>query len=104
MNASRLTEALADRYRIERELGQGGMRGDTVYALPVVAGESRGREAPRALFSTPEAKGSLDDFDVTADGQRFLIRLPNTEAYARGIDIVMNWFTVLRTRPPGGKQ
>jgi hypothetical protein len=44
------------------------------------------------------------DYDVTPDGQRILLRLPNPDAYARGIDVVLNWFTVLRLQPRDGKK
>jgi serine/threonine-protein kinase len=72
-------------------------RADTLLSLPVVE-SGRGRGVPRALFvhGTDLVFG---DYDVSTDGQRILIRQPNPDAPARGIDVVLNWFSVLRTRP-----
>ena len=82
-------------------------RADTLLSLPFLPGEIRGAEGPRPLFAMTRAPVVFEngyDYDVTPDGQRILLRLPNPDAYARGIDVVMNWFTTLQTRPQGGKQ
>ena len=42
------------------------------------------------------------DYDMSPDNQRILLRLPNPDAYARGIDVVMNSFTAQARR--GGKR
>jgi Tol biopolymer transport system component len=82
-------------------------RADTLFTLPFLAGEIRGPESPRPLFTMTRAPVSFEngyDYDVSPNGQRILLRMQNVDAYARGIDVVMNWFTMLRTRPQGGKQ
>ena len=55
------------------------------------------REPPGPLFSLPD----LGDYDVTADGQRFLVRVKNPDAPAREIHVVLNWFEKLKARVVG---
>jgi serine/threonine-protein kinase len=81
-------------------------RADTLFTLPFLPGEVRGTESARALFAMAQAPVVFEngyDYDVSPDNRRILLRLPNQDAYARGIDVVMNWFTTLRARPQGGK-
>ena len=80
-------------------------RADTLLSLPMGGGEVGGRGVPRVLFVLDRTSLILGDFDATADGQRILVRVPNPDAPARGIDVVLNWFNVLRTQPrsQGGK-
>ncbi len=67
--------------------------------ITVVSVSTQGRllrsGTPRALFST-----SLDfpDFDVTPDGQHFVVLDPNPDAPAREIRVVLNWFEELKGR------
>jgi serine/threonine-protein kinase len=82
-------------------------RADTLLSLPFLPGEIRGAQGPRPLFAMKRAPVVFEngyDYDVTPDGQRILLRLPNPDAYARGIDVVLNWFTVLRLQPRDGKK
>ncbi|MEO5566970.1 MAG: hypothetical protein ABIR92_00670, partial [Gemmatimonadaceae bacterium] len=52
-----------------------------------------------ALFVVPGRLGdAYIDYDVTRDGERFLIRLPNPDAHARGIDVILNGFNPRATR------
>jgi hypothetical protein len=51
------------------------------------------REVPRLLFEAPIA-----GYDVAPDGQRILITVPNPDAPAREIQVVVNWFEELRRR------
>ena len=37
-------------------------------------------------------------YDVTADGQRFLVHLRNPDAPAREIHVVENWFEELKAK------
>ncbi len=46
------------------------------------------------LFVSPGCRG----YDVTADGQRFVVRVKNPEAPAEEIHVVLNWFEELRER------
>ena len=38
------------------------------------------------------------NYDVTADGQRFLMVKPRTEEEGREVVVVLNWFEVLKER------
>lgn len=51
------------------------------------------REVPRLLFQAPIAL-----YDVAPDGQRILITVPNPDAPAREIEVVVNWVEELRRR------
>jgi eukaryotic-like serine/threonine-protein kinase len=76
-------------------------RGDTLVAMALNPATGRSRTAPTALFTVP-GFAAVADYDVTSDGQRFLIRLTNPDAYAPGIDIILNAFPPLRSRPQSG--
>ena len=70
----RLATALADRYRIERELGAGGMA--TVYLA----------------HGTP----SYRNCDVSRDGKHFLFVRPTIRAATVTPIIVLNWMEEVR--------
>jgi hypothetical protein len=54
-------------------------------------------EAPRALFSADFRVGDLRGFEVTPDGQRFLIALnQRLDRVGQQITIVTNWQATLR--------
>jgi hypothetical protein len=54
-------------------------------------------ETPRELFSADFQTGSLREFDVTADGQRFLIILNTTsQGESQRMTVVSNWQAALR--------
>ena len=59
---------------------------------------------PEKLFDNIYASGSLlgpANYDVTADGQRFLMVKPaDTERVPVPIHIVVNWFDELKRRVP----
>jgi hypothetical protein len=44
--------------------------------------------------------GGLQEYDVSADGQRFLINMTVSEAAASPISIVLNWQEELKQRVP----
>jgi Tol biopolymer transport system component len=75
-------------------------RGDTLLALSLST-EGRARAAPTALFTAP-GFSIVHDYDVTGDGQRFVVRVPNPDAYARGIDVILNRLTSSRLRHQSG--
>jgi hypothetical protein len=41
-------------------------------------------------------------YDVTADGQRFLVATPTDEAVSAPVTVVLNWFGELRRLAPAG--
>jgi hypothetical protein len=75
-------------------------KGDTLVALSVST-EGRAQASPSALFTVP-GFSAINDYDVTGDGQRFVVRIPNPDAYARGIDVVLNRLTASRLRQQSG--
>jgi len=77
-------------------------RGDTVFAQAVSQSDGRAREAPKALLVVPgRLSEAYIDYDVTRDGERFLVRLANPDAYAKGIDVILNGFNPRATRLRG---
>jgi len=49
---------------------------------------------PRHLFQLPEATNVA--WDVTADGERFLISVPVAKSSSRLLDLVVNWQAALK--------
>jgi Tol biopolymer transport system component len=54
---------------------------------------------PRELFMLPGADNSFSPYEVSPDGQRFLIRSPAGQA-DRTLTVVVNWTGLLRQAPP----
>jgi coproporphyrinogen III oxidase len=73
--------------------------GDTLMVAPVSIGALFEAETPRPLFVLP---GMRRGYDVSADGQRFLVHLRNPDAPAREIHVVENWLEVLKGK--GGNE
>ena len=69
-------------------------KGDTLMAAKVSTQGLFRRETPRPLFALPDVGG----YDVTADGQRFLVRVNNPDAPAQGIHVVVKWFEELKAK------
>jgi Tol biopolymer transport system component len=69
-----------------------------VMAVAVQTGPQGVRaDTPRELFSVDFQSGGLHEFDVTPDGQRFLLIVnPRTDASAERLTIVSNWKATLR--------
>ena len=53
---------------------------------------------PRPLF--PTRPSGVSRYDVTADGQRFLVSVPTQDAGVAPATIVLNWFQVLNGSAP----
>jgi len=52
---------------------------------------------PRSLFDTQlTIDPTLDQYDVTSDGQRFLILKPLSDSVSTTITIVLNWTALLK--------
>jgi hypothetical protein len=55
-------------------------------------------DAPQLLFHVPLAVDPVSDqYDVTADGQRFLVIMPEGQQTAR-LTVLSDWPAVLKTR------
>jgi hypothetical protein len=63
---------------------------------------------PRMLFEGPyqPTEATAPNYDVSRDGQRFLMLKPVEQAQAAPtqIDVVLNWFEELKQKVPPGKK
>ena len=62
---------------------------------------------PKLLFEGPyvPTPRSLPDYDVSPDGQRFLMLKTTEQAQTSAqINVVLNWFEELKRRAPAGKK
>jgi hypothetical protein len=62
---------------------------------------------PRVVFEgryIPRTGGSPADYDVSPDGQRFLMIKGGEETPATQINIIQNWFEELKQKVPTGKK
>jgi serine/threonine-protein kinase len=80
--------------------------GDKMMAVDISTQPSFAAGKPKVLFTgqylpTP---GTLSNYDVSPDGQRFLMIKPgeSTEAPPTQINVVLNWFEELKRRVPTG--
>ena len=57
---------------------------------------------PKMLFEGPyvSTPGLLANYDVSDDGQRFLMLKPSEQEPATQINVVLNWFSELQQRVP----
>jgi len=51
---------------------------------------------PRSLFQGPSSVSSVDQWDVTADGKRFLFVAPATQVAQTPFTVVLNWPSLLK--------
>src|SRR6267378_1207493 len=82
--------------------------GDKMMAVDITTEPSFAAGKPRVLFEgqyvpTP---ASFPNYDVTPDGQRFLMLKPSEQAQATPtqINVVLNWFEELKQKVPTGKK
>jgi len=68
----------------------------------VAAGRSFSAGPPRLLFRTDITSPSafVEDYGVTGDGQRFLLRLPTAGSVPPQLTLVMNWPALLKPARP----
>ena len=80
--------------------------GDRFYAVAVTLNPTFSVGSPRLLFSGPYLdSGPLapSDYDVSPDGQRFLvIQISDEERAPRRLHLVQNWFEELKAKVPAG--
>ncbi len=75
-------------------------------AVNVVAGETFSAENPRLLFEgrfVPTRRGDAA-YDISPDGQRFLMVKRVHESIPTQLNVVLNWFGELNRRVPPGKR
>jgi serine/threonine-protein kinase len=81
--------------------------GHKMMAVDVTTQPSFSVGKPRMLFEgsyTPTPR-SFPDYDVSPDGQRFLMLKPSEQAEAPAqINVVLNWFEELKQKVPTGKK
>ena len=74
------------------------MNDGRIMSVPIHAGADGGIEAgqPQLLFQTRPVPKSWNLYDVTPDGQRFLVNLPLEWTSAVPITVVTNWTEKLK--------
>jgi eukaryotic-like serine/threonine-protein kinase len=77
--------------------------GDQVLSVDISARPSLSASKPRVLFEGQylRAQGSLPDYDVSPDGQRFLM-IKAVELNVTQVNVVLNWFEELKQKVPTG--
>ncbi len=81
--------------------------GNKLMAVAVRPGAEFAADPPKALFEAPlrpDPTANLPDFDVSPDGQRFIIVRPEKEAGPTQIHLLANWTQELKRRGATGKQ
>ena len=64
---------------------------DKILAVPVKTGSSFEAGVPKVLFDLDQPQPRLNNFDVTADGQRFIMPIPTEDNANPPIIVVTNW-------------
>jgi hypothetical protein len=80
-------------------------RGSAVMAVPVEAASGEvGKPVELFRKGQPDRLGGGRTlaYDVAADGERFLLVVPDQKAEVQATVVVLNWFEELRTRVGGG--
>jgi serine/threonine-protein kinase len=82
--------------------------GNKMMAVDIATQPSFAAGKPRVLFEGQYAptQGTSPNYDVSADGQRFLMLKPveQTGAAPTQINVVLNWFEELKQKVPTGKK
>jgi Tol biopolymer transport system component len=82
--------------------------GDKMMAVDIATQPSFTAGKPRVLFEGPylRAPGTTTNYDLSRDGQRFLMvkRSEQAEAAPTQINVVLNWFEELKRRVPTEKK
>jgi hypothetical protein len=81
--------------------------GDKIMAVGVMTQPTFSAGKPKMLFEGPfePAPTTFPNYDVSPDGQRFLMLEPSEQgqAAATQINVVLNWFEELKQKVPTGK-
>ena len=81
--------------------------GDKMMAVDITTQPAFSAGKPRMLFEAPyvPTAATFPNYDVSPDGQRFLMLKPGEQAQtATQINVVLNWSEELKRRVPTGKQ
>jgi hypothetical protein len=82
--------------------------GNKMMAVDIATQPSFTAGKPRMLFEGPyvATTGTFPNYDVSPDGQRFLMLKPteSAEAAPTQINVVLNWFEELKQKVPTGKK
>jgi Tol biopolymer transport system component len=82
--------------------------GDKMMAVEITTQPSFSAGKPRVLFERPyqPTPGTFPNYDVSPDGQRFLMLKPSEQGQAAPtqINVVLNWFEELKQKVPAGKK
>ncbi len=73
------------------------MNQDTLMVSKVTLGDEISWSVPEPLFVSAEFL-NLNQYAVSADGQRILLTAENPDAPAREIHVVLNWFEELKAK------
>ena len=80
--------------------------GDKMMVVDIQTQPTLAASTPRLLFegSYERANNFRPNYDVTPDGQRFVMIKGSEALQATQINVVLNWFEELKRRMPAGKQ
>ena len=79
-------------------------QGDQVLAVSVTTKPAFNASKPKVLFEVSRGLRRYADYDVTPDGQHFVMVKSEKEANPTQINVVLNWFEELKRRVPPGKK
>jgi serine/threonine-protein kinase len=80
--------------------------GDKMMAVDIATQPGFAAGKPRMLFEGRYVLSPVqtDNYDVSPDGQRFLMLKPTEQAALTQINVVLNWFEELKQKVPTGKK
>jgi Tol biopolymer transport system component len=80
--------------------------GDKMMVVDIATQPGFAAGKPRMLFEGryEQAPVQSNDYDVSHDGQRFLMLKPTDQAAPTQINVVLNWFEELKQKVPTGKK
>ena len=80
--------------------------GNKMMAAEIATQPSFSAGKPKMLFQGPYQPSPAPNanYDVSADGQRFLMIKPPEQAAPTQINVVLNWFEELKQKVPTGKK
>jgi dipeptidyl aminopeptidase/acylaminoacyl peptidase len=80
-------------------------QGRKMLAVPIRTSPALATDRPQVLFEGNYLDGpGVANYDVTADGQRFLMVRGRTSGRGGEVDVVLNWFEELRAAGSAGKR